>query len=117
MTSCPVAESVEDTKNTLTQAAKQAVEIPTDIVNKIDQKNATIEHTAKTLVTGVHQGIDNLARSASGNPVRRLGDQVDNEAQVQYFRVMIAMGFPREQAEKYQEQLLTLLEPLLLVLG
>jgi len=30
---------------------------------------------------------------------------------------MSAMGFPREQAEKHQEQLLTLLGPLLFVLG
>jgi len=117
MTSCPVAGSVEDTKNTLTQAAKGALEIPTDIVNKIDQKNTTIEHTTETLVTSAHPGMDDLVRSASGNPVRKLGDQMVNEAQVQYFRAMSAMGFPREQAEKHQEQLLTLLGPLLFVLG
>jgi len=117
ITSCPVAGSVEDTKNTLTQAAKGALEIPTDIVNKIDQKDTTIEHTTETLVTSVHQGMDDLVRSALGNPVRRLGDQVVNETQVQYFRVMSAMGFSREQAEKYQEQLLTSLGPLLVVLG
>jgi len=117
MTSCPVAGSVEDTKNTLTQAAEGALEIPTDIVNKIDQKDTTIEHTTETLVTSVHQGMDDLVRSALGNPVRRLGDQVVNETQVQYFRVMSAMGFSREQAEKYQEQLLTSLRPLLVVLG
>jgi len=117
MTSCPVAGSVEDTKNTLTQAAREALEIPTTIVHKIDQKNTTIEHTTETLVTSVHQGVDDLVRSASGNPVRRLGDQAVIEAQVQYFRVMDAMGFPREQAEKHQEKLLALLEPLLFILG
>jgi len=109
-----LAKSIEDTKNTITQATEQAHDIPTDIVN---QKNTTIEHGTETLITNVHQGMNNLVGSVSGNPVIRLGDQMGDEAQVQYFYVMVAVGFPRKQVEKYWEQLLTLLKPLLLVLG